>query len=71
MASNVPAYLIEVFEEAIANNNYDLDDIIKKEKVKKNQLFEETGKGTYKLPLNKPTLLINFKKLIALFFEYM
>ena len=65
MASNVPAYLIEVFEEAIANNNYDLDDIIKKAKVKKNQLFEETRKGTYKLPLNKPTLLINFKKFVA------
>jgi len=65
VASNVPAYLIEVFEEAIANNNYDLDDIIKKAKVKKNQLFEETRKGTYKLPLNKPTLLINFKKFVA------
>ena len=65
MASNVPAYLIEVFEEAIANNNYDLDDIIKKAKIKKDQLFEETRKGTYKLPLNKPTLLLNFKKFVA------
>ena len=35
MASKVPEYLIEIFEEAVANNNYDIDDIIEKAKVKK------------------------------------
>ena len=65
MASKIPEYLIQIFEEAVANNNYDIDDIIEKAKVKKNQLYKETGKGTYSLPLNKPTLLTNFKKFVA------
>ena len=30
MASKVPEYLIQIFEEAIANNNYDVDDLFEK-----------------------------------------
>ena len=36
MATKVPAYLIEIFEEAVANNNYNIDELYEKpEKLKK------------------------------------
>ena len=65
MASKVPEYLIQIFEEAIANNNYDVDDLFEKAKVKKNQLYKETGKGTYAIPTSKEKFLVSFKKFVA------
>ena len=65
MASKVPAYLIEIFEEAIANNNYDIDSLYEKGQARKAELLKETGKGTYAQSTSKAKFLESFKKFVA------
>ena len=63
MASKVPEYLIQIFEEAIANDNYNIDELFEKGQARKAELYKETGKGTYSLPTSKAKFLESFKKL--------
>jgi hypothetical protein len=65
MASKVPEYLIEIFEEAIANDNYNIDELFEKGQARKAELYKETGKGTYSLPTSKAKFLESFKKFVA------
>lgn len=65
MATKVPAYLIEIFEEAVANNNYNIDELYEKGQARKAELYKETGKGTYSLPTSKAKFLESFKKFVA------
>ena len=65
MATKVPAYLIEIFEEAIANNNYNIDELYEKGQARKAELLKETGKGTYAQSTSKAKFLESFKKFVA------
>jgi len=65
MASKVPEYLIQIFEEAIANDNYNIDELFEKGQARKAELYKETGKGTYSLPTSKAKFLESFKKFVA------
>ena len=37
MASKVPEYLIQIFEEAIANDNYNIDELFEKGQARKKE----------------------------------
>ena len=63
--SKVPEYLIEIFEEAFANDNYNIDELFKKAQARKAELLKETGKGTYAIPTSKEKFLVSFKKFVA------
>jgi hypothetical protein len=60
-----PAYLEDVFKEAIESNNYNIDDIAKKAAAKKAELYNQTKLGTYKIPTLKQKIEAMFKRYVA------
>ena len=60
-----PAYLEDVFKEAIESNNYNIDDIAQSAAAKKAELYNQTKLGTYKLPTSKEKLSDMFKKYVS------
>jgi len=60
-----PAYLEDVFKEAIESNNYNIDDIAKSAAAKKAELYNKTKLGTYKLPTSKQKLSDMFKRYVS------
>jgi len=60
-----PAYLEDVFKEAIESNNYNIDDIAKSAAAKKAELYNQTKLGTYKLPTSKQKISDMFKRYVS------